>query len=76
MARTAARAPEYTTAELIEQRCKAKGLTNAELARRMEVTRSTVHDWVHGIHEPNLESLRKLAEVFECEVAELIGVAA
>ncbi|HVY79865.1 MAG TPA: helix-turn-helix transcriptional regulator [Steroidobacteraceae bacterium] len=51
------------------------GITDAELARRLDVPRSQVHDWVHGIHQPNLSSLKQLAEVLDCEIAELLGAA-
>lgn len=52
-----------------------RGWTDAELARRLKVTRSQVHDWVHGHHEPNLSSLRRIAKVFRCEVADLLRAA-
>lgn len=39
----------------------------------MDVSKSTVHDWVHGVHEPNLESLRRLAKVFGCDLPTLLG---
>jgi len=64
-----------TTAARIVRARDRLGINDAELARRLDVTRSTVHDWVHGLHEPNLASLRRLARALECELADLLGAA-
>jgi ribosome-binding protein aMBF1 (putative translation factor) len=48
-------------------------ISDAELARRLRVPRSQVHDWVHGEHEPNLRSLRRLAKVLGTDLAELLA---
>ncbi len=66
---------QKTVADRIVKARNRLGITDAELARRLEVTRSTVHDWVHGEHEPTLASLRRLAQALECEVGELMGAA-
>jgi transcriptional regulator with XRE-family HTH domain len=63
-----------TVANLIVRACKRLKITDAELARRVGVTRSTVHGWVHGNHEPTLESLRGIADALECDIGELLGV--
>ena len=62
-----------TVADRIVAARKKLEISDAELARRLDVTRSTVFDWVHGVHEPNLESLRRLAGVLECTVSDLLG---
>lgn len=62
--------------ELAERICARRDelkINDAELARRLGVTRSTVHDWVHGVHQPNLSSLREIAEALECDLGELLG---
>lgn len=66
--------PSRTATHIIQARDRA-GITDAELARRLEVSRSTVHDWVHGEHEPTLSSLRKIAKALDVELAELLGAA-
>ena len=48
------------------------GITNAELARRVGVPRSTVTGWIKQTHKPNLESLVKLAAALGCDVADLL----
>lgn len=50
-------------------------LSDADLARRLKVTRSTVHDWVHGEHEPNLASLRRISKALGVDLSELLGEA-
>ena len=63
------------TATRIVQARDRLGITDAELARRLKTTRSTVHDWVHGEHEPTLASLRRIAKALECDLGELLGAA-
>lgn len=48
-------------------------MSAAALARELEISKSTVSDWVNGVHEPNLESLRQMADALECKVHALIG---
>lgn len=48
-------------------------LTQAQLARRMGVTRTCVHNWYWGINMPNLETLRTLRRVFQCGWEDLLG---
>ena len=52
---------------------KQKGLTQEELAIRLNVVRQTVSKWEKGLSVPDADMLIKLAEVFEVEVAELLG---
>lgn len=65
-----------TTAERIARALKRNDMKPADLATELDVTRSTVHGWLHATHEPNLESLRGMAKVLKCEVADLIGTSA
>lgn len=60
----------------IKRARKAKKLKQAELARLLEVSRSTVHAWEHGGPGPKLDDLPKIANVLETTVADLIGIAA
>jgi transcriptional regulator with XRE-family HTH domain len=64
--------PSSVASRIVRAR-KRLDISDAELARRLNVTRSTVHAWVHGEHEPNLASLRRIARALGCEVAELLG---
>ncbi len=49
-----------------------KGLTQDELARRINVSRQTVSSWETGRNEPDIESLQLLAGVLDVTVEELI----
>ena len=60
----------------IRARIEKLEITDAELARRLgHESRSQVHDWVHGVHQPTLSSLKQLAAALECDLTELLGAA-
>ena len=52
---------------------KAKGLTQDELAIRLNVVRQTVSKWEKGLSVPDAEMLQRIAEVFEVNVSQLLG---
>lgn len=52
---------------------KAKGITQEELAIRLNVVRQTVSKWEKGLSVPDADMLIKIAEVFESSVNELLG---
>ena len=52
---------------------KTKGLTQDELAIRLNVVRQTVSKWEKGLSVPDAEMLQKIAEVFEVNVSQLLG---
>ena len=52
---------------------KTKGLTQDELAIRLNVVRQTVSKWEKGLSVPDAEMLQKMAEVFEVSVSQLLG---
>ena len=52
---------------------KAKGLSQEELAAKLNVVRQTVSKWEKGLSVPDSEMLILLAEVFAVPVAELLG---
>lgn len=51
---------------------KQKGLSQEELANKIDVTRQTISKWENGTTIPDLEKLVKLSEVFEISTDELI----
>ena len=53
---------------------KTKGLTQDELAIRLNVVRQTVSKWEKGLSVPDAEMLQRIAEVFEVNVSQLLGV--
>ena len=52
---------------------KNKGLTQDELAIRLNVVRQTVSKWEKGLSVPDAEMLQRIAEVFEVNVSQLLG---
>ena len=52
---------------------KTKGLTQDELAIRLNVVRQTVSKWEKGLSVPDAEMLQRIAEVFEVNVSHLLG---
>ena len=51
-----------------------KGLTQAELARRLNITRSSVNAWELGLSYPSIPLLIELAKFFNVSVDFLLGV--
>ncbi len=52
---------------------QAKGMTQEELAIRLNVTRQTVSKWEKGSSVPDSETLIKLSEVLNVTVSDLLG---
>lgn len=53
---------------------KRKGLNQEDLATLLGVSRATISDYERGRSEPDLATLRKIAEVFGVTVDEILGV--
>lgn len=58
----------------IKQLREQKGLTQAALARMLNVTRSRVNAWEMGISVPSTQSLVQLAEIFDISTDYLLGI--
>ena len=54
---------------------KAKGISQEELAERLDVSRQTIYKWETGITSPNAEKLQELSRVLEVSAAYLLGEA-
>lgn len=52
---------------------KSKGFTQEELAIRLNIVRQTVSKWEKGISVPDAETLKRLADVLEVDVKQLLG---
>ncbi len=62
------RALERTERKTIAQLCKSNGYTQAEVARKIGVSRQAISLWAQGKSVPNLKNLAELAELFGVEV--------
>ena len=52
---------------------KSKGLSQEELAVRLNVVRQTISKWEQGLSVPDADMLISLSEVFETPVSTLLG---
>lgn len=61
-----------TMGEIIAQKRKEKGMTQAELAAKMNVTDKAVSKWERNLSRPDIYSLSTLAEVLDMPANELL----
>ena len=59
--------------ENIKSLRKSKGLSQEELAIKLNVVRQTISKWEQGLSVPDSEMLIKIAEVFDTPVSTLLG---
>lgn len=57
----------------IKELRKAAGLTQVQVANRLEVSQSTVCSWEVGTAAPAAAMLPKLADLFHCTIDALFG---
>lgn len=62
------------TAEKIRNLREARGWTQAELARRLGITRNGVNSWEQGLSMPSPAFLVELAKTFSVSTDYLLGV--
>jgi transcriptional regulator with XRE-family HTH domain len=62
------------TAERIRALREARGWTQAELARRLSITRNGVNSWEQGLSMPSPICLVDLAKLFSVSTDYLLGV--
>ena len=62
-----------TLGSKIKKLRSAKGLTQKDLAERLNVTFQTISKWENGENEPDLATLRNLAKALECSIEYLVS---
>lgn len=62
------------TADRIKALREARGWTQAELARRLNITRNGVNSWEQGLSMPSPACLVDLAKLFSVSTDYLLGV--
>lgn len=65
---------KQTLGMMISSLRKDKGMTQLELAEKMGVTDKTVSKWERDLSFPDINSIPKLAEIFEISVDDLMQV--
>ena len=58
--------------ENIKNTRKKFGITQEELAEKINVTRQAVSNWENGKTEPDIETLTKIAQIFDISIDELV----
>lgn len=61
-------------AERIKRLREQKGITQAELAKQLNITRSSVNAWEQGISVPSTQYIVELAHIFKVSTDYLLGV--
>lgn len=56
----------------IKKKREERGVTQNELAERLNISRTTVAMWETGNSMPRAETLMQLAKIFNCTVDELL----
>ncbi len=59
--------------ENIKQLIKSNGLSQEELAIKLNVVRQTISKWEQGLSVPDAEMFISISEVFEIPVSTLLG---
>ena len=57
----------------LQKKMQENHLTQAEIARKLGVTRASVCYWVHGVSIPSGENLKMLAKLLETSPKRLLG---
>ncbi len=52
---------------------KTKNLTQQDLAEELNVTRGSIYKYLQGKAEPNIDNLKKIADLYDVTVDYLIG---
>ena len=61
-------------ADKIKRLREASHLTQTELAKKLNITRSSVNAWEMGISVPSTQSLVQLAQIFDISTDYLLGL--
>lgn len=56
---------------ILEKKLKDKGMTKAELARRIDVADTTVGRYIKGTMKPRPLILNRIAKVLDCSIKDL-----
>lgn len=57
----------------LRERIKHKGITYAEMAKRVECHPSLITQYIQGLKRPSLPTLQRLAYFLECTIDDLVS---
>ncbi|MBR6567897.1 MAG: helix-turn-helix transcriptional regulator [Clostridia bacterium] len=64
----------YDVADKIRKLREQNGITQTELAQKLNITRSSVNAWEMGISAPSTQNIIELSEIFNVSTDYLLGV--
>ena len=56
----------------VKEMRKKRGLTQKQLADRLGVKQQNVSDWERGERSPSVKNLKKLSEILNCQIDDLV----
>ena len=64
----------YDVADRIKKLREQNGITQTELAQKLNITRSSVNAWEMGISAPSTQNIIEISELFDVSTDYLLGV--
>ena len=64
----------YDVADRIKKLREQNGITQTELAQKLNITRSSVNAWEMGISAPSTQNIIELSDIFDVSTDYLLGV--
>ena len=61
--------------ERLKERTRELGLTDSEVARRLGLSQARYSHYANGVHEPDLETLVRIAQVLGMSADQVLGMA-
>jgi len=73
VAKSRKRKPQGKQAQRIAEVMRELDMNGTQFAAAIGVSKSQVSEWLSGSHEPRISSLRRIARVAKCSVADLVA---
>lgn len=62
-----------TVGERIKKLRLEKNITQDELASKLNISRQSISKWENSINEPDIDTLKELCLIFDCDIEDIIG---
>ena len=64
----------YKLGDRIKEARQDKGLTQAQLAKVLHTAQNTISNWEKGTNAPDVEMLRQIIIVLDCDPSYILGI--
>ena len=61
------------TVKQLKRIAEIQGVSQANLARRMKTTETSVSRWFNGVRTPTIENIEKMADALDCRILVTLG---